>query len=63
MLLDYHGGWDPTYPDRLGARLAELAADPEGTRRRGEELCGLALPFDYDAIARRCADQIQEIAA
>lgn len=62
-LLDYHGSWDPTYPDRLGHRIAELAADPEQTRRRGRELCRLASAFDYDDVARRCAAQIDQVAA
>ncbi len=63
MLLDYHGGWDTTYPDRLGARLAELSDDPSAVRHAGLQLCELAEPFDYDEIARRCAEEIRTVAA
>ena len=62
-LVDYHGSWDPTYPDRLAERLWQLSLDRHKTVQDGLALRELALSFDYDDIAERCADVVREAAA
>ena len=61
MLLDYHGHWDRSYPERLVERLAEVIADPD-RRPKGLALTALAERFDYDLIARTAADAIRATA-
>lgn len=58
-LVAYHGSWDALYPQRLADRLGDLAADIEQTRRDGLALRELAESFDYDDVARRCADIVR----
>ena len=54
MLLDYHGPWDRSYPERLAERLAEVVADPDRWEK-GLALVPLAGRFDYDRVAREAA--------
>ncbi|MEA2900324.1 MAG: hypothetical protein QOH36_211 [Actinomycetota bacterium] len=58
MLLDYHGPWDRSYPERLAERLAEVVVDPD-RRDKGLAVTGLAERFDYDRVAREAADAIR----
>lgn len=59
-LVDYHGSWDSTYPDRLAERLCQLSQDRHRTVRDGLALRELAFDFDYDDIAEQCANVVRE---
>jgi glycosyltransferase involved in cell wall biosynthesis len=57
MLLDYHGSWDLTYPERLAARLGALVDDHDRVAR-GLAMTALAPEFHYDVVARTAADLV-----
>lgn len=60
MLIDYHGAWDGSYPERLAERLDALARDR--TRlTRGLELRALAEPFSYPVVAAKAAQVIRTL--
>jgi glycosyltransferase involved in cell wall biosynthesis len=59
MLLDYRGNWDDTYPDRLAARLDEVAHMSNAHKSTlTEELRHLVQPFDYEHVAKEFAEII-----
>ncbi len=60
MLLDYHGSWDLTYPERLAARLGALVEDPDRAAH-GLALTALAPEFHYDSVAGVAADLVRTL--
>src|SRR5581483_1424566 len=61
MLVDYHGSFDPAYPERLAGRVRELLDDPArlGAARDTPRIA--AEYFDYDRLAERVAAVINRL--
>lgn len=62
MLLDYHGSWDVTYPERLADALGRVIGDPERSAK-GWALRQLAERFEYSGVAAQAARLVREIVA
>jgi len=55
MLIPYEGTADPTYPDRLTARIRSLLDHPETLSMAGENRSRAAERFEYDVLTVRLA--------
>lgn len=60
MLVEYHGSWDPTYPDRLAAKVSELLEHPRRLAT-GAGVQPLVAPYSYDTVAGQAAAFILEL--
>lgn len=62
MLVDYHGVYDATYPQRLASRLKLLLQQPANVRQGRENVALAQRMFDYSVLALRFKEVLEQCA-
>jgi glycosyltransferase involved in cell wall biosynthesis len=61
MLVDYPGGFDPTYAERLARRIERLVREPHLLRLAEQSRQIAELEFDYNVLVPRVAELLRSV--